>query len=301
MPNWGDVLKEIQAEANAPGPVDKIRRKYLRELFQYTGRNIILYYSGWLQRGNGKIAEQATIFDGDINSFMATINGLDTKKGLDLLLHTPGGYTTATEAIVSYLRKKFGTDIRAFIPQLAMSGGTMIACSCKEIYMGKESSIGPIDPQFGSMAAFAVLEEFKKAQDEVKKDPAKVPLWHAIFSKVDPGFLTKCQQAVELSNDLVLDWLKTGMFAHSKDKEAQADKIVKFLNNHRDTKAHDRHITAESAKAIGLNIKMLEEDQTLQDLVLTVHHACMHTFSQAANLHKMVENHNGIGMFICGN
>jgi len=43
---------------------------------------------------------------------------------------------------------------------------------------------------------------------------------------------------------------------------------------------------------------MLEKDQKLQDLVLTVHHACMHTFSQAATLQKMVENHNGVGMFL---
>jgi ClpP class serine protease len=37
----------------------------------------------------------------------------------------------ATESIVDYLRKMFGTNIRAIILQIAMSSGTMIACSCK--------------------------------------------------------------------------------------------------------------------------------------------------------------------------
>ena len=36
---------------------------------------------------------------------------------------------------------------------MAMSGGTMIACSCKEILMGKHSSLGPVDPQIMGIAA----------------------------------------------------------------------------------------------------------------------------------------------------
>jgi len=35
----------------------------------------------------------------------------------------------------------FGTNIRAIVPQLAMSAGTMIALSCKEIVMGKQSNL----------------------------------------------------------------------------------------------------------------------------------------------------------------
>ena len=77
---------------------------------------------------------------------MSVIHGLDKSKGLDLFLHTPGGDVGATESLIDYLHDSFGGDIRAIIPQIAMSGGTMIACSCKEIIMGKQSSLGPIDP-----------------------------------------------------------------------------------------------------------------------------------------------------------
>ena len=299
MPNWGEVLNEIQNVGPQPGPVDSVRRKYTKKLYEYTGRNIILYYSGWLQRGDAPI--QSIIYDGDINCFMSAVNTMDTSKGLDLILHTPGGVTSATEAIVSYLRKKFNRDIRCFVPQLAMSGGTMIACACREIFMGRQSSIGPIDPQFGSMAALAVIDEFNKATGEIAKNPASAPLWQSIFAKVNPGFLIECQQAVDLSQTLVKEWLVSGMFCRSKNADSKAQKVVDALNNHRDTKAHDRHIDSVQAKAMGLKITMLEEEQDLQDLVLTVHHACMHTFSQTPNLHKMVENHMGIGTFIRGN
>ncbi len=297
MPNWGQVLTEIQIEGVSP--LDRVRRKYLRLLSDYTERNVIIYYSGWLQRNNNPM--QSIVYDGDVNSFMCVINGLDRSKGLDLVLHTPGGVIAATEAIVNYLRKMFGTDIRCFIPQLAMSCGTMMACACREIYMGKESSIGPIDPQFGGMAAFGVIEEFNRAAAEIKSAPETIPLWQAIYSKVPPGFITDCQQAIERSESLVLEWLKTGMFAGIKNAPDKAQRVVDFLNNHHDTKAHDRHIDVLQAKKIGLNVVELEKDNCLQDLVLTVHHACMHTFAQANTLQKIVENHLGIGTFFNGN
>ncbi|MBX4308663.1 ATP-dependent Clp protease proteolytic subunit, partial [Mycobacterium tuberculosis] len=87
------------------------------------------------------------ITDEDKNGFMLCIHELDRTKGLDLIIHTPGGDSQATIALVDYLRSMFGKNIRAIIPQLAMSAGTMIACSCFEIIMGKQSSLGPIDPQ----------------------------------------------------------------------------------------------------------------------------------------------------------
>ncbi len=156
MPNWGAVLNQISNEKN---PLDKIRHKYLKTLFKYTDRNVIAYYSGFLQKGG---IDHLSIDDSDKNAFMQAVNGLDKTKGLDLILHTPGGDIAATESIVHYLKQMFGNDIRAIIPQIAMSAGTMISLSCKTIIMGKQSNIGPIDPQFGGMSCAGVLEEFEK-------------------------------------------------------------------------------------------------------------------------------------------
>jgi ClpP class serine protease len=101
----------------------------MAQLSGLTDRNVIAYYSGWLQKGY--LEQQGIrgfeVNDDDKNGFMATIHQLDRSKGLDLLLHTPGGDTAATESLVDYLRSMFGTDIRAIVPQLAMSAGTMIA------------------------------------------------------------------------------------------------------------------------------------------------------------------------------
>lgn len=57
------------------------------------------------------------------------------------------GDLAATESIVDYLKQMNGNDVRAIIPQISMSAGTMIALSCSEIIMGKQSYLRPIDPQ----------------------------------------------------------------------------------------------------------------------------------------------------------
>jgi ClpP class serine protease len=153
MPDWNQILNEIK---EAGSVYDIARRKYLKRLYDLTGRNVIIYYSGWLQKRN---LEGVEVNDADKNGFMTVIHDLDRSKGLDLLLHTPGGETAATESLVDYLRAMFGSDIRAFVPQLALSAGTMIACACKEIFMGKQSSLGPIDPQFRGIPAHGVKED----------------------------------------------------------------------------------------------------------------------------------------------
>jgi len=135
MANWNQILDEINKEGSTH---DIIRRKYLLKLHKLTGRNVIAYYSGWLQKPS---SSEIIINDNDKNGFMTTINKLNREKGLDLILHTPGGDTAATESIIDYLTKMF-SDIRVIVPQLAMSGGTMIACASNKILMGKHSSLG---------------------------------------------------------------------------------------------------------------------------------------------------------------
>ncbi len=284
MPNWNEVLKEV-----SESPLDNVRRKYLQQLSKVTGRNIICYYSGWLQKPN---SYNASIHDDDKNGLMAAVHGLDRDKGLDLVLHTPGGDLAATESIVNYLRNMFGTDIRAIVPQIAMSAGTMIACSAKEIVMGKQSNIGPIDPQFGGIPAHGVIEEFKKAIEEVKNDPGSIPIWQAVVQKYHPIFLGECEKAIELSSEMVTNWLLTGMFLDENNAQEKVDKIVQTLNNHEDTKTHARHIHLDKAKQMGLKIKSLEDDQNFQDLTLTIHHAYMHTLANSHAI-KIIENHNG--------
>ncbi|MGB8507841.1 MAG: hypothetical protein WCD76_05515 [Pyrinomonadaceae bacterium] len=292
MPNWKALLDEVKAAA----PVyDVVRRNYLRQLFEHTDRNVIVYYSGWLQKGNlpGLGATTFSINDSDKNGFMATIHQLDKKKGLDLLLHTPGGDIAATESLVDYLRSMFGTNIRAVVPQLAMSAGTMVSLACKQIVMGKHSSLGPIDPQIGGIPAHGVIEEFNEAAKDIVADPRRAHLWQPIIAKYSPTLIGRCNKAIDWSTQIVKEWLITGMFDGQVDAKKKANHIVKELGSHALTKSHARHISSKKAQELGLDVVPLENDQKLQDLVLTVHHACIQSLSGTPAL-KIIENHLGV-------
>ncbi|MBP3959588.1 hypothetical protein J8F10_30455 [Gemmata sp. G18] len=293
MPDWNQVLNELRSNGSN---FDVIRRKYLRRLHKLTKRNVIIYYSGWLQKRG---VDGMEVNDADKNGLMTVVHQLDRKKGLDLLLHTPGGDAAATESLVQYLRSMFGSDIRAIIPQLAMSAGTMIACACKSIVMGKQSSLGPIDPQFGGIPAHGVVEEFRRACQEIAADRNMIPIWQPIIAKYHPTFIGECEKAIEWSQEMVADWLTSGMFAGEDPVATKGlvDRIVTDLSDHATSKSHSRHLSAEKCRDIGLKIVDLESDQPLQEAVLSVHHACIHTLSGSA-AYKIIENHTGKAMII---
>lgn len=290
MPNWIEVLQgdstgtEKNPKSNA---LDTVRRKYLREVSKITNRNVIAYYSGWLQKPK---ARDTAVNDKDKSGFMLTIHRMDKSKGLDLILHTPGGDIAATESLVDYLHSIFNHDVRVIVPQISMSAGTMIALSSKEIIMGKHSNLGPIDPQMGVLACQAVLNEFEEAKSDIKKNPQAAPLWQTIIGKYHPTFLGACRQAIDWSEKMVSEWLNENMCAGDDKKVKQ---IMKTFSDHKKQKSHARHISKKECEAVGLNISSLEDNQNLQDAVLSTHHVFMHTFSHTPAV-KIIENHNGV-------
>ena len=55
--------------------------------------------------------------------------------------------------------RAYGTDLvrrKYLVPQIAMSGGSMIACACKEILMGLNSTLARSTSQIGGMPAQAI-------------------------------------------------------------------------------------------------------------------------------------------------
>jgi ClpP class serine protease len=287
MPNWHEILGELKESGSTH---DVIRRKYIKQLSEYTDRNVIIYYSGWLQKPE---LGGLQVNDADKNGFMTVIHKMDRNKGLDLILHTPGGETAATESLVDYLKSMFNNNIRAIVPQLAMSAGTMIACSCKEIIMGLQSSLGPIDPQFRGVPAHGIVEEFNRAYDEIRTNGAKAAVWQPILAKYSPTLIGECEKAIDWSEKMVKEWLLDNMLSEKEDRDAIADNIINELGDHALNKSHARHLPITRCREIGLKVIQLEKDKVLQDLVLSIHHSTIHTLS-ATNAYKIIENQNGI-------
>ena len=285
MPSWSEILNK--ANNNGKSPInleilEKEKSKYLKKLADYRNRNVITYYSGWLYRPT---AEDTSINDKDINAFMEVIYKLDKRKGLDLILH-PGGEIAATEQIVNYLHSCFD-DITVIVPQMAMSAGSLISVSCKEIIMGKQSCLGPFDPHLNGVACQSVLKEFENAKEDIRNNSESLGLWQVIVNKYNPTFLYSCSQAVALTNELSDKFLKKVGFDQSK-----INAIKTAFNDNTESKVHSRHLSKVKLQKLGLNVKSLEDDQNLQDLVLSLHH-CYTILLESAPINKYVENNIG--------
>ena len=88
MPSWGELLVELNQSAAMRGgqaDFDGIRRKYLSQLHQPTGRDTIVYSTDFLA-GGGLLS---TIILEDMQGMMEVCRDLNG-PGLDLILHCPG-------------------------------------------------------------------------------------------------------------------------------------------------------------------------------------------------------------------
>ena len=302
MPNKDEIQKEILELKSAAQ--DNVRRKYLKELHNYTSRDTIIYASAFTSKKMPQLPPfLISITNEDIQGFMSALHGL-SGTNLDLILHSPGGSLEAADQIVQYLRAKY-QNIRAIIPQNAMSAATMIACACDSVVMGKHSAIGPIDPQITfptvnghfTAPAQAILDEFEKAKEEIVKDPRTAPLWVSKIQAYPQGFLTICQNTIDLAKDKVTEWLNTYMFKNVPQEEQIGRNIADWLGNNAIHKTHGRPIGLSIAKEKGLKVFPLEEDQKFQEKVLSVFHATTVTL-EVTDCMKFIENHEGRGSFL---
>jgi len=299
MPTWSGILDELNEEQRKTKrkAFDNVRRKYLSTLSEYTRRETILYASKWTQHDVNVSLDLISITDEDLQGAMEVIHGLGGPK-LDLILHSPGGSVDAAEALVRYLRSKF-EHVRVIVPSLAMSAAAMMACAADVLLLGKHSFLGPIDPQLmlstplglRMVPAQAILEQFDRACEECK-DSSKLGPWLPMLAQYGPGLLVECRHASDLSQKLVQAWLETYMFKNDPTRSSKAEAISQWLSDHQHFKTHGRHISREELEDNGLKVERLEDDEKLQDLVLSVFHATTHTFTNTPAV-KIIENHLG--------
>ena len=260
--------------------------EYLKTISRITGRNTIAYYSGWMKNNN----PETQILETDKNAFMNAVYQMDRAKGLNLILHTPGGDIAATEGIVDYLQSLFDGKVHAIVPQISMSAGTMMAISCKDILMGRQSSLGPIDPQIGGIACQMVVSEFYQAANEIKQEPSRLGLWKEIIGKYPVAFMTTCTDAIKWSEELAEKWLR------NVNPDIDIDIFKNTFINHSHSYSHSRRIQRSECRKAGLQIQDLEDNQDLQEAVLSLHH-CLMILMDIAPILKFVTNQEGRYIF----
>jgi hypothetical protein len=303
MPARAEIIAEMPADAERLDP-NPVRRKYLSAAAQLSRRDTILYATGWTASTAGLTQPTLlSLLPGDIQGFMSALHGLGGSE-LDLIIHSPGGSLEAADQLVQYLRSKYN-HIRAIVPHNAMSAACMLCCACDEIIMGKQSAIGPIDPQLSwttpqgapvTAAAQSLLEELEEARADVAKNPSLATIWATRLQQFPPGIFASCRTAMELSESMVRDWLSKYMFRDELESTKPRE-IANWLASATTHKTHGRPIGFNLCRDNGLKVGRLEDCQDFQDAILSVFHAASVTF-EASNCVKIIESHCGRGLYV---
>lgn len=186
-------------------------------------------------------APQQIAFD-EAFSAVAQIRQANPRAKIVVVLHTLGGYARPAHMMASALKqhlkkskRKKGDRIVAFVPYVAMSGGTMIALASDKVVMGGASSLGPIDTIYGGFpndAYQALLEQ----KGPLATQDVLVLLAHEA-DKYD-------RYAREVSREIVNDMHKSG------------DRGEHYLADHLSAgrMSHSQAITPGDAKKLGMNV-----------------------------------------------
>ncbi len=143
----------------------------------------------------------------------------------------------------------------------AMSAGTVFAMGCDKIFMDYFSCLGPIDPQIEKdgrlVPALSYLAQYQRLSAKATDGDLNTAEF-ALLNKLDLGELYQFEQAKELSQDLLINWLSRYKFsdweAHSssgavvteEDKRARAAEIAAALNDNARWHSHGRGIPRDT-------------------------------------------------------
>ena len=301
MSSWSDLQLQLLQQQD-PNWLDKKLKEQLSAISHRRGdATVIFYASAFLQKAFDNVS--ITITREDINGFMNALYESPTDNGLTLILHTPGGDPNAVESIVEYLHSKFGY-IEVIVPYLAMSGGAMISLASDLLVIGKQSQLGPIDPQFvignKTHSARAIQEGFSQARQDIEKDTKLAHLWAPILQNMGPSLVLEADKALSYSRELVVGWLNKRMFkdiSNDKEKEITVNDIAAYFNaegtsDHGKIHVHGQRVGATKLKALGIKLEFLEDDQVLQNDVLTAYHLMTLIFEMAPSL-KFIASDKG--------
>lgn len=283
---WAKVLAEVNQALQTQGPfaVDGIRRQKIAAVTAITGRPLVIYATACTTPGKPIPSALLIIEPSDKLGFQEVTAKIDGPN-LDVLIHSPGGIADAVASIVELLRERF-THIRFIVPFLAKSAATMLVLSGDEVLMTPAAELGPIDPQMPVVLpngvvmfspAYALKEQYERAQREVNANPGVLPGWVATLSH--PSRLVECELAIKQAQELVEKWLVTYMFAGDPAGAQKAHDIAAYLSDHSRFLSHGYPIRLNdpglsAAKIVRINTI----SQPLEDAIWELYCAIDHTF-----------------------
>lgn len=211
------------------------RNKAIREFEQKRGSKVIemIHARETVSLFGIPVRRYLTIRDAE--TILNEIRSIPDEKPIDMIIHTTGGQLLSAFQIAKALKRHRG-KVTVFIPQYAMSAGTIIALAADEIVMDHNAVIGPTDPQF------MIGKNVYPAVSVVK-----IPEKKSINSISDNTLILvdQAQKAINQVKDMIKELL-------GNKYKKNLSKIEKRLVGGVST--HDYPIFYEEAKKLGLPV-----------------------------------------------
>lgn len=141
------------------------------------------------------------------------------------------------------------------------------------------------------MSARAIVEQFDRARREILENNVAAHVWAPVLSQVGPSLLQESQNALDYSEQMVARWLTQWMKSEDADPVTAGNNIARHFNDASTHKSHGRRINRDEAAGVGVVIEQLEENDDLQEAVLTSYHLMTIIFEQTLTAKLIASNH----------
>jgi len=172
--------------------------------------------------------------------------------------------------------------LRVIVPNIAKSAATVLALGADQILMGYCSELGPIDPQVPIavsgmtqwVSAFAFVEARDKLMDQItaaikKKEPT-VGLLQQLAGLNIP-FTDEMEYQIGFAKKTAVTLLGKYMlipsFPRAKTRAKKANEIVQKLLSKQLFPVHGQYIDGATARQLGLEVEVLDKDDSLWKLI----------------------------------
>jgi hypothetical protein len=228
----------------------------------------------------------------DIPNIEAMLSSIGEAEQINVLLHSPGGDGTIVEKMIEMCRTHLvgnNQKLRVIVPNVAKSAATVFALGADQIVMGYCSELGPIDPQVPTVvngitqwvSAFAFVEARDKLMQQIaeatkKQEPIQgflqqlaglnIPFTDEMENQI--GFAKKT--AVTLLDKYMLK----STFPTKRKRAAKANEIATNLLSKKLFPSHGHYIDGGTAKKLGLEVELLDKDDSLWNLIWNYYIRC---------------------------
>jgi hypothetical protein len=212
-----------------------LRQLLIRDIEELTGRDLIVYFTD--------TTSAAQIDDGDDRYLVELLHDAGGRP-VDLMLETNGGFTDATEKLVSILSAA-AADLRVVVPRRAKSNGTLLALAGHTIIMGQGAELGPMDPLI------------------IVQPNVPVPAQYIVElpDGSDPFLRRLAEHAILQTRKLATMLLAGGMMHGAAPAEIEA--VVGALASRDVYHSHGSVIDGNEARALGLAVVQLPPEDEI--------------------------------------